>query len=135
MQSTGEKMDRNSPVEVSTQVFELQSGKVALSIARDITERKKAEQTIQQTGERLNAIINGSSIPQFVIDQHHNVVYWNKALEQYSGIEAAEVIGSNKAWKAFYISERPVMADLLVDNNVEKMHDVVQGKVPSLPVY
>jgi PAS domain S-box-containing protein len=116
------------PVEVSTQIFELQSRKMALSIARDITERKKAELTIKQTGERLNAIINGSSIPQFVIDQHHNVVYWNRALEQYSGIRAAEVIGSNKSWKAFYNSERPVLADLLIDKEIEKIEDWYKGK-------
>jgi PAS domain S-box-containing protein len=116
------------PVEISTQVFELQSRKMALSIARDITERKKAELTIKQTGERLNAIINGSSIPQFVIDQHHNVVYWNKALEQYSGIDAADVIGSNKSWKAFYTAERPVLADLLIDNDTVKIDEWYKGK-------
>jgi PAS domain S-box-containing protein len=116
------------PVEVSTQIFELQSRKVALSIARDITERKRAELTIQQTGERLDAIINGSSIPQFVIDQYHNVVYWNKALEQCSGIKAADVIGTNKSWRAFYNSERPVIADLLIDNDTEKIDEWYKGK-------
>jgi PAS domain S-box-containing protein len=92
---------------------------VIIAIARNITERKKAESEIKESKEQLDAIINGSPIPKFVIDRHHHVVFWNRALEQHSSIPASEVIGTTHAWKAFYPSERPVMADLLVDDRTD----------------
>jgi PAS domain S-box-containing protein len=61
---------------------------VVIAIGRDITERKKAELKIKEAEEELNAIINGSPIPKFVIDRDHIILYWNLALEQYSGISA-----------------------------------------------
>ncbi|MCP3928526.1 MAG: PAS domain S-box protein, partial [Bacteroidetes bacterium] len=39
----------------------------------------------------------------------------NKALEKVTGISRSTVIGTNKQWMAFYSMERPVMADLIVD--------------------
>lgn len=92
---------------------------VIIAIARNITERKKAEKNVMESKEQLDAIINGSPIPKFVIDRHHHVVFWNRALEQHSSIPAAGVIGTTHAWKAFYPSERPVMADLLVDDRTD----------------
>ena len=37
----------------------------------------------------LEAVIHGSPIPQFVIDRGHHVLFWNRALEQISGVKAA----------------------------------------------
>ncbi|QSZ66246.1 PAS domain S-box protein [Methanofollis aquaemaris] len=81
----------------------------AIESLRDITEYKEAEDA------RLNAIVQGSPIPQFVLDGDHRVAYWNEALEAYSGIRAAEVVGTHDHWKAFYPDERPCLADLLID--------------------
>lgn len=61
-------------------------------------------------------IIDGSSIPTFVIDLTHTVLIWNRACEQVTGKPASEMLGSRQPWRAFYRNERPVMADLLVDH-------------------
>jgi signal transduction histidine kinase len=65
--------------------------------------------------EILAKIIDGSSIPSFVINKEHKVIYWNTAIEALSGIKKGEIIGTDKQWRAFYAKQRPVMADLMVD--------------------
>ena len=65
--------------------------------------------------EMLAKIIDGSSIPSFVINKEHKVTYWNTAIEALSGIKREEIIGTDGQWRAFYTEKRPVMADLIVD--------------------
>ncbi|AGB01478.1 response regulator [Methanoregula formicica] len=69
----------------------------------------------------LNAIIQASPIPQFVIDKNHRVLYWNQALAAYSGIAAHEIVGTDQHWRAFYKEKRPCIADLLVDKAEDQM--------------
>ena len=59
------------PVEISTHLFALHGRQLALSIARDITERKQMEEAIRASGQRLHSIFDGSSIPLFVINRSH----------------------------------------------------------------
>jgi len=76
----------------------------------------------------IHGIMQGSPIPQFVIDRGHKVIYWNKALEKYSGIRAMDIIGTDQHWRAFYKKKRPCMADLLVDDRVEDIPKWYDGK-------
>ena len=64
----------------------------------------------------LSQIVEGSPIPTFVIDKNHKVIHWNKACENLTGIPREDIIGTNRQWLAFYSKQRPVMADLVVDN-------------------
>jgi len=77
-------------------------------LARKVEELRASEQTMAQ-------IINGSTIPTFVIDKTHKVTHWNKALERLSGFRAEEIIGTSRQWAPFYEEERPSMADLMLD--------------------
>jgi two-component system cell cycle sensor histidine kinase/response regulator CckA len=81
-------------------------------------ECKEMEEALKESAQLLQSIIQGSPIPTFVIGNDHKVIYWNKALEELSGISAAEVIGTNRHWRAFYTEERPCMADILVHKNI-----------------
>ncbi|WP_342678195.1 PAS domain S-box protein [Methanofollis sp. UBA420] len=83
----------------------------AIESLRDITGYRQAESA------RLHAIAQGSPIPQFAIDRNHRVVYWNGALEAYSGIKTGDIVGTNEHWRAFYPRERPCLADLLIDGS------------------
>jgi PAS domain S-box-containing protein len=89
-------------------------------IIRDVTEQKRMEQALSDSEQKLANILYGSPIPQFVIDKNHTVTHWNKALELLSGIKAEEVVGTKQHWRAFYRSERPCIADLLVDTALEE---------------
>lgn len=76
---------------------------------------------------KLQSIIEGSPIPTFVIQQDHRVLYWNKALAELSGIRARDVVGTKEHWKAFYRTERPCLADLIVDGTLD-MSEWYSGK-------
>lgn len=71
----------------------------------------------------LDAIIQASPIPQFVIDKNHQVLYWNQALAAYSGIAAHEIATTDQHWRAFYGEKRPCLADLLVDKAEDRMSE------------
>ncbi|MCX5845071.1 MAG: PAS domain S-box protein, partial [Deltaproteobacteria bacterium] len=88
-------------------------------VSKDITDRKQIEEKLQESEQRLYNVIQGSPLPTFVIGKDHRVLYWNKALEELSGIKPEEVIGTTHYWRAFYGKERPCMADLLVDQALE----------------
>lgn len=76
----------------------------------------------------LNGINQQCPIPQLIIDKAHRVVFWNRALETYTGIRADEIAGTRDQWRAFYPLPRPIMADLLVDGDVEALPRWYAGK-------
>jgi signal transduction histidine kinase len=89
---------------------------------RDVAQRKSAE-------EMLTKIIDGSSIPAFVINKQHIVTHWNTALESLSAIKKEKIIGTDGQWRAFYPEKRAVMADLIVDGApANKIASHYQGK-------
>ena len=71
-------------------------------------------------------IIQGSTIPTFVINRDHIVTHWNRALEKMSGVPADQVVGTNRQWAPFWRRERPTMADVIIDQidegEIEKLY-------------
>jgi len=90
--------------------------------------KRKRQRLLPHDERTLRAILEGSPIPTFVIGKDHRVVYWNRALEELSKIKAEEVIETKEQWRAFYRSERPCMADLIVDETLETVPDWYSGK-------
>jgi PAS domain S-box-containing protein len=95
---------------------------------RNLTERKHAEREISDRKKMLEEIVSGSPIPQFVIDKSHRIISWNRALAEYSGVLAKDVLGTTDTWKAFYDKERPVLADLLVEDQLKQIPEWYAGK-------
>ena len=115
------------PVEVHTQVVIIHGKNLMLGAVRDITARKRAEEALMESEATLHSILQGSPMLQFVIDKDHRVISWNKAIEEYSGIKEGEVLGTRNHWKAFYDAKRPILADLLLDDNIEHLLEWYQG--------
>lgn len=68
-------------------------------------------------------------IPMFAIDDQHRVVHWNLACERLTGIAADTLLGTTRAWSAFYPDARPVMADLaLNDCRLDDLERYYAGK-------
>ena len=86
-----------------------QNEKLALKVKESI----EKEQTLSQ-------IIQGSTIPTFVIDKDHKVTHWNRAMERLTGFSARDIVGTHQQWKPFYEKKRPSMADVIVDQ-VDKL--------------
>ena len=89
--------------------------KLIQSLQEENQKHQKRGAALWLNQERLSQILENISIPTFVIDNHHKVTHYNKAMETLSGIPADQVIGTNRQWEAFYSAERPTMADLIVD--------------------
>ena len=101
----------------------------AIETLWDRTEDKLAEQSrekhtrlltqtakdLAKSEQTLSQIIQGSTMPTFVIDKNHRVTHWNRALENLTGTPAEKVVGTNKQWMSFYRNERRTMADVIVD--------------------
>jgi two-component system, NtrC family, sensor kinase len=93
--------------------------------------RKRIEKALTASEQRLRSIIDGSPIPAFMIGKDHRIIYWNKALEELSRIKAADVVGTNQHWRAFYKKKRPCMADLLVNNQIGEVAKWYKGYIKS----
>ena len=80
------------------------------AVEREIVERERA----------LSQIIDGNTIPTFVINRDHIVTHWNRACEKLFGYKAGEIVGTNKQWLPFRPEKRPIMADVIVDEMQEE---------------
>lgn|GEM_PF-1002117 len=114
---------------VSANTIHLQGVPHIISVTRDITSRKLWEEMLLNSEQKLKAVVHGSPIPQFVIDREHKIVFWNKALEELTGIQASEAIGTSRHFSAFHDADRPSMADLLVEGNIEGLAGLYQGEI------
>ena len=75
----------------------------------------RAQEVLRESEKKLSQIVDGSSVPTFVIDREHTVTHWNKACENITGVSAKELINTKNQWTPFYSVERPMMADIIVD--------------------
>jgi len=68
------------PAELSTSALKDASGKVIghITIARDITERKQAEQTLQAEKNKLQSLIDALEDDLSIQDKDYNIIYQNK---------------------------------------------------------
>jgi PAS domain S-box-containing protein len=103
----------------------------AIQTLWDQTEQKKAEEDRERKNQELALkvaelsakeqtmaqIIDGSTIPTFVIDKKHEVTHWNKALERLTGVSARQTVGTTRQWAPFYDQARPSMADVVLDQS------------------
>jgi PAS domain S-box-containing protein len=89
----------------------------------DITERKKAEET-----RHLADLIHSMPDAIFAVDRDGKVIAWNRAIEEMTGVPAAEIIGKGDyAYSLpFYGDRRPVLLDL-VSASPEEME--IQGYI------
>lgn len=60
-------------------------------------------------------------VPTFVLNPKRQVVIWNRACERLTGVTAAEVLGTNQHWRAFYETRRYCLADLVALGRPDKL--------------
>jgi len=82
-----------------------------------------------ECGMEMSRIILSSAIPTFAIDRSHRVTHFNRACENLTGIRSEDIIGTRRQWQPFYATERPVMADFIIDGaSSEKFDEYYKGK-------
>lgn len=68
----------------------------------NLNERRKNEAQQMHMRQVLAQIIDGSPVPLMVIDEHHVVTHWNRAIEKVSSVSATDMVGTRDQWKPFY---------------------------------
>ncbi len=81
------------PVEVRVGVFEADQGKLRVAIARDLTERKKAEEALRASEERFAGIFKSAMDAIVIVDSKRRINLFNEAAERIFRCPASEAVG------------------------------------------
>ncbi len=94
------KQGTHVPFEYAATVVETEDGKaLLLSIGRDITERKRAEEALRESEARFRIMADGSPNPIWVTDAEGERIFANKQYLEYFGISEQEI--ESGEWKPF----------------------------------
>jgi len=101
-----------------------------LGNSMDITERKVAEERLQESERRLADIIDFLPDATMAIDLEGKVIAWNRSIEEMTGVTAEDMLGKGNYEYAlpFYGSRRPLLADLVLrpDIKMEQNYSIVR---------
>jgi PAS domain S-box-containing protein len=96
--------------------------------------RTRNERSLQIESELVehertqSQIIEGSTIPTFVLDRDHVVTHWNRAMEVLTGVMADEIVGTSRQGIPFWGKLRPTMADVIIDQYDETQIEELYGR-------
>ena len=101
-------------------------------IIRDITDRKRAEEKLWESEQRLSDIIDFLPDATFAIDRDGKVITWNRAIEEMTSVKAGDMVGKGDYEYAipFYGMRRPILIDLVFisDEEIEKKYRFINKK-------
>jgi diguanylate cyclase (GGDEF)-like protein/PAS domain S-box-containing protein len=86
-----------------------------LGNSMNITERKRIEEELRENRSQLADIVTFLPDATLAIDKEKRIIIWNKAIEEMTGVPAAEMIGKGDyAYTIpFYGEARPQLMDLV----------------------
>jgi PAS domain S-box-containing protein len=83
--------------ELTAAVLEDKSGNATglIALTKDITERKRTEEALRESEANHRELADSISDVFFAMDENLRYIYWNKASEKLTGIEAKDAIGKS----------------------------------------
>ncbi|MFZ5453126.1 MAG: PAS domain S-box protein [Thermodesulfobacteriota bacterium] len=124
------KDGRLFPVEIAIKYINFDGEEFHCSFARDISERKRAEEALRDSERRLSEIIDFLPDATFATDLEGKVIAWNRAIEEMTGVRAEDIIGKGnyEYTLPFYGIRRPALIDLVFtpDEEIEKKYVFVK---------
>ncbi|HRD29576.1 MAG TPA: PAS domain S-box protein [Caulobacter sp.] len=81
------------PIEASISQVEVGGERLSTVILRDITERKRSDDALQESRRRMEGIVNSAMDALITIDGQQRIVLFNPAAERMFEVDAAEAIG------------------------------------------
>jgi PAS domain S-box-containing protein len=77
---------------------------LSYAVARDVTERKRADEILRESTEQLRLLLDGvKDYAIFMLDPAGNVATWNQGAERIKGYAADEIVGRH--FSCFYSAE------------------------------
>ena len=82
-------------LEISTSPIFNDKGEVmaCVHVVRDITERKRMEEALERSEERLRSVVQTAKDAISITDSRGNIIFWNGAAEAMFGYTSDEIIG------------------------------------------
>ena len=93
-----------------------------------LKEREAWQEKLLREKKTIDGIIEGSPIPTLVINRDHQVILWNRACMELTGYSADDMVGTNRHYIPFYSVTRPMIADLIVDSDIEGLNKFYGSK-------
>lgn len=87
------KDGRSFPVEISSSLVSFMGKAAIMSIARDITDRKQAEQALKDSETRLKSMLDSAMDAIITTDQEMRIILFNEAAERMFGVTTEEILG------------------------------------------
>lgn len=91
--------------------------------------RKQAEKLHRKSEKRLSDIIEFLPDPTFAIDRSGNVITWNRAIEEITGVPSLDMLGKGNYEYALpiYGHRRPLLLDMLYepDEKIRELYSTV----------
>lgn len=76
----------------------------------------------------MDSILEYTPIAQFALGPDHRITHWNRACELLTGLASRDIIGTDRQWIPFYPSKRPVLADLVLENDFTTFFEIYHGR-------
>lgn len=114
--------------------------KIMFGVARDVTEKKKAEIALSESIAFQKALVKSSPIPIFSLDNNGNITSWNESAQTVFGWSADEVIGKfNPIVQEGKETEFRQLLDFVLSGNVISGKEFVRqrkdGKLIDVSLY
>jgi PAS domain S-box-containing protein len=146
------KNGKQIPVEINEHAFKLHGKRVWLSAARDITERKNADQLLQESRSRYRSLFmnmhSGFSYSRAILDENgwpvdFEVLEVNDALANMFGCDGSAIIGKRfsdlftKRWPCYsdFVATFAVIASGHMDKAQKEFQSSVTGRWISVTAY
>ena len=93
----------------------------AFKIEKEEEKRKQAEEALKESKQQLANIIDFLPDATLVINNEGEVIAWNKAIEEMTGVKASDMLGKGNYEYAlpFYGERRPILIDLTLNPREE----------------
>ena len=115
-------------LEITARHNDSAQGPLVLLTCMDLSDIRHVQMSLLDVGRVMQQILENNPVPTMVLDANCRVTHWNTGCVQLTGIEAFDIIGSTEAWRAFYSERRPLLAEMLIREELRPQLQALYGE-------